>query len=184
MVLNEVTVDRGESPFLTDITCYCNDKFITTAQGDGIIVATPTGSTAYSLAAGGSMVHPDVPGILLTPICTQSLSFRPIIFPDSVTLRLEIPKDCPDTASVSFDGKDALTLKKVGGSPPSGRPRPHGRYASAHVFGHSVTSGRARFAGLGGGDQQLKVADPDPLEDGGRQRLVPWGNGEPPLEQP
>ena len=54
-----------------------------------MILSTPTGSTAYSLAAGGSMVHPDVPGILLTPICPQTLSSRPIIFPDSATLRLQ-----------------------------------------------------------------------------------------------
>jgi NAD kinase len=58
--MNECTVDRGVSPFLTSLKAYCNDTFITDVQGDGLIVSTPSGSTAYSLAAGGSMVHPQV----------------------------------------------------------------------------------------------------------------------------
>ena len=57
------------------------------------MLATPTGSTAYSVAAGGSMVHPNVPAILFTPICPHSLSFRPVILPDYAELELKIPKD-------------------------------------------------------------------------------------------
>ena len=62
-------------------------------QADGVMLATPTGSTAYSVAAGGSMVHPNVPAILFTPICPHSLSFRPVILPDYAELELKIPKD-------------------------------------------------------------------------------------------
>ena len=69
--------------------CYLQAPF-THPQGDGLIVATPTGSTAYNLAAGGSMVHPQVPGILFTPICPHSLSFRPLIFPDYVQLCVQV----------------------------------------------------------------------------------------------
>jgi NAD+ kinase len=70
----------------------CRDAHTPAArlQGDGLIVATPTGSTAYSLAAGGSMVHPQVPGMLFTPICPHSLSFRPLIFPDHVQLVVQV----------------------------------------------------------------------------------------------
>lgn len=68
MVLNEVVIDRGPSPFLSNVDIFCNNMYLTTVQGDGAIIATPTGSTAYSLAAGGSMVHPTVPAILLTPM--------------------------------------------------------------------------------------------------------------------
>merc|ERR1711871_85750 len=64
--LNEVLIDRGPSPFLSNVDVFCHNQYITTVQGDGIIIATPTGSTAYSLAAGGSMLHPSIPAILLT----------------------------------------------------------------------------------------------------------------------
>lgn len=60
LVLNEVTLDRGISSYLTNLECYCDSSFVTTVQGDGLIVSTTSGSTAYSLAAGGSMVHPQV----------------------------------------------------------------------------------------------------------------------------
>ncbi|KAL8141259.1 LOW QUALITY PROTEIN: hypothetical protein V2J09_007280 [Rumex salicifolius] len=77
-ILNEVVVDRGSNPYLSKIECYEHDRLITkVVQGDGVIIATPTGSTAYSTSAGGSMVHPNVPCILFTPICPHSLSFRP-----------------------------------------------------------------------------------------------------------
>eukprot|EP00899_Mesostigma_viride_P014596 jgi/Mesvir1/23137/Mv10529-RA.3 len=109
-VLNEVVVDRGLSPFLTNLECFCDDAFVTNVQGDGLIVSTPSGSTAYSLAAGGSMVHPQVPAILFTPICPHSLSFRPLIFPDYVTLRVQVPAHARGTAWVSFDGKNRQQL--------------------------------------------------------------------------
>lgn len=63
-------------------------------QGDGLIVATPTGSTAYSLAAGGSMVHPAVPAMLFTPICPHTISSRPLVFPEHVVLRVKVRLPC------------------------------------------------------------------------------------------
>lgn len=62
-------------------------------QADGVMLATPTGSTAYSVAAGGSMVHPNVPAILFTPVCPHSLSFRPVILPDYAEVELRVPHD-------------------------------------------------------------------------------------------
>ncbi len=104
-VLNEALIDRGASPFLSNLELLCDGQYLTTVQGDGIIISTPTGSTAYSLAAGGSMVHPSIPAILLTPICPHTLSFRPLILPDSASLRCIVPQDGRATAWVSFDGK-------------------------------------------------------------------------------
>ncbi|KAL7176355.1 hypothetical protein ACSBR2_029818 [Camellia fascicularis] len=111
-VLNEVVVDRGSNPYLSKIECYEHDRLITKVQGDGVIVATPTGSTAYSTAAGGSMVHPNVPCMLFTPICPHSLSFRPVILPDSARLELKIPEDTRSNAWVSFDGKRRQQLSR------------------------------------------------------------------------
>ncbi|XP_050363244.1 NAD kinase 2, chloroplastic [Argentina anserina] len=111
-VLNEIVVDRGSNPYLSKIECYERDQLITKVQGDGVIVATPTGSTAYSTAAGGSMVHPNVPCMLFTPICPHSLSFRPVILPDSASLELKIPKDARSNAWVSFDGKRRQQLSR------------------------------------------------------------------------
>ncbi|XP_028757565.1 LOW QUALITY PROTEIN: NAD kinase 2, chloroplastic-like [Neltuma alba] len=111
-VLNEVVLDRGSNPYLSKIECYEHDRLITKVQGDGVIVATPTGSTAYSTAAGGSMVHPNVPCMLFTPICPHSLSFRPVILPDSARLELKIPEDARSNAWVSFDGKRRQQLSR------------------------------------------------------------------------
>ncbi|KAL8257166.1 hypothetical protein R6Q59_029207 [Mikania micrantha] len=111
-VLNEIVVDRGSNPYLSKIECYEHDLLITKVQGDGVIVATPTGSTAYSTAAGGSVVHPNVPCMLFTPICPHSLSFRPVILPDSACLELKIPEDARSNAWVSFDGKRRQQLSR------------------------------------------------------------------------
>ncbi|KAI5070244.1 hypothetical protein GOP47_0014587 [Adiantum capillus-veneris] len=111
-VLNEVVLDRGSSPYLCKIECYERNRLITKVQADGVIVATPTGSTAYSTSAGGSMVHPNVPCMLFTPICPHSLSFRPVILPDSALLELKVPEDARSNAWVSFDGKKRQQLSR------------------------------------------------------------------------
>ncbi|XP_050424623.1 NAD kinase-like isoform X8 [Adelges cooleyi] len=87
LVLNEVVIDRGPSPYLSNIDLFLDGKYITSVQGDGLIVSTPTGSTAYAVAAGASMIHPSVPAIMVTPICPHSLSFRPIVVPAGVELK-------------------------------------------------------------------------------------------------
>lgn len=111
-VLNEVVIDRGGSPYLAALECFCDDEHLTTVQADGIIFATPTGSTAYSLAAGSSVVHPAVPCILVTPICPHVLSFRSMVFPDHVVLRCLVPQDARADASVAFDGKHRQELRR------------------------------------------------------------------------
>jgi NAD+ kinase len=104
-VLNETVIDRGNSPYLSEILCYCNDTEITTVRADGIIISSPTGSTAYSLSAGASIIHPLVPGIIFTPICPHSLSFRPVVFPDCVELKFKVPSGARSGGWVSFDGR-------------------------------------------------------------------------------
>lgn len=135
LVLNEVVIDRGPSPYLSNIDLYLDGKHITSVQGDGLIVSTPTGSTAYAVAAGASMIHPSVPAIMVTPICPHSLSFRPIVVPAGVELKvsgvvlinlskgtviemeiflfsfkISISPESRNTAWVSFDGRNRQEL--------------------------------------------------------------------------
>ncbi|CAF0825476.1 unnamed protein product [Rotaria sordida] len=110
LALNEVVIDRGPNPYLSNIDLYINDKFITKVQGDGLIISTPTGSTAYGMAAGASMVHPSVPAMVLCPICPHSLSFRPIVVPAGIDLTVKVAEDARLTAWLSVDGRNRLEL--------------------------------------------------------------------------
>ncbi|XP_077869449.1 NAD kinase-like [Saccoglossus kowalevskii] len=111
-VLNEVVIDRGPAPYLSHLDLYLDGRPITSVQGDGLIVSTPTGSTAYAAAAGGAMCHPNVPAILITPICPHSLSFRPIVIPAGVELKVMVPVDARSTAWASFDGRNRQEIQK------------------------------------------------------------------------
>lgn len=111
-VLNELVVDRGPSPYVTNLELYGDGSLLTVAQADGLIIATPTGSTAYSLSAGGSLVHPGVSAISVTPICPHTLSFRPILLPDGMLLKVKVPGSSRATAWASFDGKARTELSK------------------------------------------------------------------------
>lgn len=110
--LNELTIDRGPSPFVSMLELYGDGSLLTVAQADGLILATPTGSTAYSLSAGGSLVHPAVNVISVTPICPHTLSFRPVLLPDSMVLKVKVPKRSRSTAWASFDGRSRVELMK------------------------------------------------------------------------
>jgi NAD+ kinase len=105
-ILNDIVVDRGPNPTMSTIELFGDEEHLTTVQADGVCVATPTGSTAYNLAAGGSLCHPENPVILVTAICAHTLSFRPIILPDTIVLRLGVPYDARANSWASFDGRE------------------------------------------------------------------------------
>lgn len=109
-VLNEIVIDRGPSPWVSMLELYGNDSLLTVVQADGLILSTPTGSTAYSLSAGGSLVHPEVAAMSVTPICPHTLSFRPMLLPDSMVLRVNLPTRSRSTAWASFDGRHRTQL--------------------------------------------------------------------------
>ncbi|KAJ4494020.1 hypothetical protein C8J55DRAFT_417520 [Lentinula edodes] len=111
-VLNDLVVDRGPSPYVSLLELFGDEHHMTTVQADGLTVSTPTGSTAYSLSAGGSLVHPEIPALLITPICPHTLSFRPMLLPDSMELRICVPYNSRSTAWASFDGRGRVELKQ------------------------------------------------------------------------
>lgn len=111
-VLNELVIDRGPSAYVSNLELYGDDELLTIVQADGCIFSTPTGSTAYSLSAGGSLIHPSIPAILLTPICPHTLSFRPMVLSDTLALRIAVPVKSRSSAYCSFDGKGRIELKQ------------------------------------------------------------------------
>ncbi|KAK3111020.1 hypothetical protein LTR53_014114 [Teratosphaeriaceae sp. CCFEE 6253] len=110
-ILNDVVLDRGSAATMSSIEIFGDEEHFTTVQADGVCVATRTGSTAYNLAAGGSLCHPENPVILVTAIAPHTLSFRPIILPDTIVLRLGVPYDARASCWASFDGKERTELK-------------------------------------------------------------------------
>ena len=110
--LNEVVIDRGASAALVDLDVNIDGNPMTKVLADGVLISTPTGSTAYSLAAGGSMVHPGVSGVLVVPICPHTLSFRPLVLPDTVVLTIKVPETARIEPVASFDGKKQRRLKR------------------------------------------------------------------------
>ncbi|ROW06059.1 hypothetical protein VMCG_04529 [Cytospora schulzeri] len=109
-ILNEIVVDRGPNPTMSYTEIFGDDEHFTSILADGVCVSTPTGSTAYNLAAGGSLCHPENPVMLVTAICAHTLSFRPIILPDTIVLRVGVPYQARTSSWASFDGRERVEL--------------------------------------------------------------------------
>lgn len=108
-VLNDVVINKGVLARLANIETYINDHFLTTYKSDGLIVASPTGSTAYSLAAGGPVIHPAVQGIIITPICPFTLTNRCMILPNTDRIKIKLGEKTTDTF-LTFDGQEGLEI--------------------------------------------------------------------------
>lgn len=108
-ILNDVVINRGALARLAHVQTYIDDQFLTEYRADGLIIATPTGSTAYSLAAGGPIVHPAVDSILLSPICPFTLTNRPLIVPADVCIKLKLARGASDIF-LTFDGQAGLEI--------------------------------------------------------------------------
>lgn len=108
--LNDIFINRTGKPKLATISAWFGDDFLNDFRCDGLIVATPAGSTAYSLAAGGPILDPDVHAYLLTPICPHSLSERPLVLPATQTIRVMIGHKNPDLL-ISADGLWSMKLE-------------------------------------------------------------------------
>jgi len=111
VALNDVVVAKTARSRMIDLSVSVGDEFVTRVKADGLIVATPTGSTAYNLAAGGPIVQPSVDALILTPIAPHTLTNRPIIIPASSTVRVQPHMEVRDEVFVTFDGQAGFQLE-------------------------------------------------------------------------
>jgi len=119
-VLNDVVINKSTLARIIDLDVTINDNFLTTFRADGLIISTPTGSTAYNLSAGGPILYPTSESFVLTPICPFTLTNRPIIVPDKAVIDIKLGKESEETVVLTFDGQvgfdlhheDLVTIRK------------------------------------------------------------------------
>ena len=111
IVLNDVVVTKAARSRLIDLSVWVDQDFVTRVKSDGLIVATPTGSTAYNLAAGGPIVHPSVDAFVLTPIAPHTLTNRPVVIPATSLVRIQPTIEDRDEVFVTFDGQAGFRLE-------------------------------------------------------------------------
>jgi NAD+ kinase len=109
LALNDVVIAKGALGRLVDLEVSVDGQMVTAYRADGLIIATPTGSTAYNLSAAGPILFPTMDAIVLTPICSHALTNRPIVLPGTVELEVGLLTDTPDVA-LSLDGQAGLAL--------------------------------------------------------------------------
>ncbi|HUP08598.1 MAG TPA: NAD kinase [Caldimonas sp.] len=106
--MNDVVVSRGSTASMVELRIEIGDEFVANLRADGLIVGSPTGSTAYALSAGGPILHPDIAGWVLVPIAPHDLSNRPIVLPDNGSIAIEVVAS--RNASVNFDMQSLASL--------------------------------------------------------------------------
>jgi len=109
-VLNEVVINKGAMARIIELETYINKSYVTTFRADGLILSTPTGSTAYSLSAGGPIIYPTLHSFVLTPICPHTLTNRPIVLPDDFLVEVILKSESGDVF-LTLDGQVGFSLK-------------------------------------------------------------------------
>lgn len=104
-VLNDVVINKMTLARIIDLDVTINEEFLTTFRADGLIISTPTGSTAYNLSAGGPILYPTMETFIITPICPFALTNRPIILPDSDVIKIKMGHHSKEKVVLTFDGQ-------------------------------------------------------------------------------
>jgi NAD+ kinase len=110
IVLNDAVINKGALARIIDLETTINGEYLSTFRSDGLIISTPTGSTAYNLSAGGPIVYPSLHTIIITPICPHTLTIRPIIIPDDVKIRALL-KSRNEEVTLTLDGQQGFALE-------------------------------------------------------------------------
>lgn len=109
VVLNDVVISKGTLARMIELKIAIQGQFVTNLRGDGVIVSTPTGSTAYSLSAGGPIINPAVQSLMLTPVCPHTLTHRPLIVPGNVEIEVTLTSR-DDGAMATLDGQVGIAM--------------------------------------------------------------------------
>ena len=109
-VLNDIVINKGALARIIDMEVHVNNAYLTTYKADGLIISTPTGSTAYNMAAGGPIIYPGLKSLVITPICPHTLTNRPIIFSARSVIRVEVKFQDQDVV-LTADGQVGMPLK-------------------------------------------------------------------------
>src|SRR5438034_10216557 len=109
-ILNDVVINKSALARIIEIEAYLNQQFVNSFRADGLIVSTPTGSTAYNLSAGGPVIYPSMNAVVITPICPFTLSNRPLVVPDESVIELRLITQNEDVA-LTLDGQVGFPLK-------------------------------------------------------------------------
>ncbi len=157
--LNDVVINKNSLDRILHLRAQADEEFITTYKADGLIISTPTGSTAYNLSAGGPLVYPGLASILVTPICPFMLSSRPLILPADITITVSFDTRNDTDANIIIDGQPSWTLHRDDILEIKAAEHPLQLIVSPHKDYFSILRNKLRWGLQGSGDEERQAKE-------------------------